>query len=121
MFEFKKDKPIYLQIVDDIVSDILNGNIKPNSKLMSIRDLASKYSVNPNTIQSATSHLITLEVIKSERGIGNIICDNTRLAKLKDEVSKKETKSFIANMKQKGLTLEDLQNLMKEMWDNEVT
>ena len=47
------DRPIFLQIVERIQTDIVSGRYQPGDKLPSVRDLAAEASVNPNTMQKA--------------------------------------------------------------------
>lgn len=42
---------LYLQFADELENDILSGRKAPGQKLPSIREMASLYGVNPNTIQ----------------------------------------------------------------------
>ena len=45
--EFKSNTPIYLQVIEDIKSKIIVGEIKPGEKLPSSRELAVMYDINP--------------------------------------------------------------------------
>ena len=51
------DRPIFLQIVERIQTDIVSGRYQPGDKLPSVRDLAAEASVNPNTMQKAFAEL----------------------------------------------------------------
>ena len=43
--EFESNRPIYLQIVDEIKSRIVSGSYEPGEKLPSVRDFAAELSV----------------------------------------------------------------------------
>ena len=47
--DFNPMMPIWLQVVTAIKHDLVCGIIQPGSKLPGGRDLAVKYSINPNT------------------------------------------------------------------------
>lgn len=51
------DRPIFLQIVERIQTDIVSGRYQPGDKLPSVRDLAAEASVNPNTMQRPLQNL----------------------------------------------------------------
>lgn len=53
-------KPIYEQIADNFRRLILSGGITPGEKLPSVRELAARLAINPNTIQRAY-HLLEQE------------------------------------------------------------
>ncbi|MBS1474027.1 MAG: GntR family transcriptional regulator [Massilimaliae sp.] len=56
-WEFRDDRPIYSQLVEQIQRRIVSGSFPAGSKLPSVRDLASEASVNPNTMQKAFAEL----------------------------------------------------------------
>jgi GntR family transcriptional regulator len=65
--------PIYEQLVENIKDLIFKGVLKADDKLPSVRDLASKLTINPNTIQKAYRILEQEGFIYSVRGRGNYI------------------------------------------------
>jgi GntR family transcriptional regulator len=74
MINLKLDKqsfvPFYRQIVDMILSGISAGNILPGERLPTIRDLAVKLEVNPNTVVKAYSQLQLLGFLDTQQGTG---------------------------------------------------
>jgi GntR family transcriptional regulator len=74
MINLKLDKqsyvPFYRQIVDMILSGISAGTILPGERLPTIRDLAVKLEVNPNTIVKAYSQLQLLGYLDTQQGTG---------------------------------------------------
>ena len=74
MIDFKLDKksfvPFYRQIVDIILSSIASGTILPGEKLPTIRDLAVRLEVNPNTVVKAYSQMELLGVLDTQQGSG---------------------------------------------------
>ena len=53
--DYRDAKPIYIQIIDNIRSQIAAGILQPGDKLPSVRELATQLSINPNTIQRASA------------------------------------------------------------------
>jgi GntR family transcriptional regulator len=74
MVDFKLDKkspvPFYRQIVDMVLAGISNGAIEPGDRLPTIRDLAVKLEVNPNTVVKAYSQLEMMGVLDMQQGTG---------------------------------------------------
>lgn len=56
-WKFSSEKPVYLQIMDQIRGAILSGDYRPGEKIPSVRDLAAQARVNPNTVQHALHEL----------------------------------------------------------------
>lgn len=68
--EFSGNKPIFLQICDVIIDKLLSGEIQPNERLLSVRDMGEKMLVNPNTVQRAFTALQEKGIVEQRRGIG---------------------------------------------------
>lgn len=78
-FHFDNQRPIYLQLVEQLKLYIISGRIPPGDKLPSVRDLASLARVNPNTMQRALAELEENKLIYTERTNGKFVTKNHRL------------------------------------------
>lgn len=47
------DRPVYLQLIEQMELAIAAGEYRAGGKLPSVRDLAAEAAVNPNTMQRA--------------------------------------------------------------------
>lgn len=89
-WEFSKDKPIYLQIIDCIQTGIISGELKSGDKLPSVREFAVMASVNPNTMQRAFQELEKMKLVFSQRTSGRFITeDKNMIDELKNDFAKK--------------------------------
>ena len=74
MIDFQLDKrspvPFYRQITDMVLAGIASGTIAPGEKLPTIRELAVRLEVNPNTIVKAYSQLEMLGALDTQQGSG---------------------------------------------------
>lgn len=61
-------KPIYEQVFDALSAQILNGVLKPQDEMPSIRSLSVEWQLNPLTIQKAFQKLLDLGCIERVRG-----------------------------------------------------
>ena len=50
-------RPLYEQITEKFKNLIIGGYLKENDRIPSVRELASKLAINPNTIQKAYKEL----------------------------------------------------------------
>ena len=74
MFEEFNDKtPIYLQLVDIFKMSIANGTWPIGGRVDTVRDLAIRYQVNPNTVQRSLAELERENLVFSERTSGRYI------------------------------------------------
>lgn len=73
--DFRKPQPIYMQIADVILSDILERKITDGDRIPSVRELAISLEVNPNTVQRSYQWLQDENIIYQKRGIGFFLSD----------------------------------------------
>ncbi|MDZ4848162.1 MAG: GntR family transcriptional regulator [Pirellulaceae bacterium] len=66
--------PIYEQIARQIQYSIAEGTLIPGQLIPSVRELAKRAAINPNTVQRAYLDLQNAEVIESVRGRGMAVC-----------------------------------------------
>ena len=68
---YRDPRPVYRQIVDRLRELIVTGVIAPDEKLPSVRDMAARLSINPNTIQRALRELEQAGYIYAVAGRGH--------------------------------------------------
>lgn len=114
-FVFDNDRPIYIQLVEQLQIYIISGKIKSGEKLPSVRELALKTKVNPNTMQKALVELEDLKLIYTERTNGKYVTkDQKLLDKFKDKYAKEKTKKYIDEMKELGFIKNEIVEFLKE-------
>ena len=74
--EFDSNKPIYIQIADNICERILSGEFKPGGRISSVREWGAQIGVNPNTVARSYEILTDRKVIYNQRGIGFFVADD---------------------------------------------
>lgn len=67
------DRPIFVQIMDEVRRGIVLGTLKENDPLPSVRQLATQLRVNPNTVQQAYRELEREKVVYVRRGRGTFV------------------------------------------------
>ena len=113
--EFNEKMPIYLQIVNAIKNDIVIENIKGGDKLPSVREMAEKFRVNPNTIQRVYQELEREEITFTQRGMGTFITqDNNKIEEIKWSVAKELIESFIKGMRDIGYSTLQISDCINE-------
>ncbi len=71
----RSDVPIYQQLVDGVKEAVARGILAPGDKLPSVRDLAGRIAINPNTIAKAYQELEREGIIETLRGRGSFIAE----------------------------------------------
>ena len=112
---FDNDRPIYVQLVEQLEMDILSGNYPLGSKLPSVRELADLLKVNPNTMQRAFLELENKGLVFTKRTSGRFVTENKNLIDdLREEYAKKSVEAFKKSMQQLGFSEEEMLDHVKE-------
>jgi GntR family transcriptional regulator len=74
-FEFDPNRPIYLQIIEEIKKRAVRGLYPPGEKLPSVREMAQAMGVNPNTMARAYSELEREDFVFTKRGQGSFVTE----------------------------------------------
>ena len=71
--DLKDRRPIYEQLIDQIMDLVLHGIMQPGEQLPSVRALAGELAINPNTIQKAYAELERQGITYSVPGRGSFV------------------------------------------------
>lgn len=114
-WDIDKNRPICPQICEQLCIKIANGELQPNTRLLSVRETAVAAGVNPNTVQKSFGELERLGLVYSVRGTGWFVSENTEAAKetVKNIIQKK-TGEYFKEMGKLGFTTDEVKNYIKE-------
>ncbi|MCM1177548.1 MAG: GntR family transcriptional regulator [Bacteroidales bacterium] len=104
--EFNSNKAIYLQICDSICEQILGGTLKPDARILSVREYGSEIGVNPNTVMRSYEKLTNEGIIYNKRGIGYFIAPDAKkkvLEQQRQAFLEKELPQILKRMKLLGI------------------
>lgn len=115
-FNFTNDRPIYLQLVEQLEPYIISGQFSPGDKLPSVRDLALQAQVNPNTMQRALQDLEDKRLIITERTNGKFVTDDEKfLIKQRRKLAQDKIQKFLAEMQGLGLSRSELIDYLQNL------
>lgn len=115
-WKIDNNKPVYIQLVEQLKVKIISGEIELDSKLDSVRSLAADAMVNPNTMQKALAELEREGFVYSKRTSGRFVTDNKELIEnerknlVKDNI--KKTLDTLINL---GYTNDEILSLVEEI------
>ena len=72
--------PIYLQLIQQVRRMVASGQLTPGTELPSVREVATRYTVNPTTISKAYSLLENEGLLQRNRGKPMTIATGRRTA-----------------------------------------
>lgn len=112
--EFNPERPIYLQIIDEIKKRIVRGDLKLGEKLPSQRELAAIMSVNPNTVQRAYRELEDTKIAETLRGQGTFVSSTISIKELQKDLAERALGEFLTEMSELGLSHSEIKELLEK-------
>ena len=109
--------PIYQQVATQIKSNILNGSLKNNDQLPSIRSLAKELEVGIITVKKSYEVLLQEDLIYSKGAVGYFVndIDLDTVLTIKKEEYLDELKSIIDKAINDGLNIEDIKDIVDKV------
>ena len=117
--DYQSRTPLYEQIVERFQRLILKGILEPGSQMPSVRTLAVKLSINPNTIQKAYTLLEQQGYIYPVKGRGNFVSDTTLLVEQTKKTLLENVSRLIANGKELGVKRAEFTQLVDRIYRKE--
>ncbi len=77
---YRDAKPIYEQVKEGIRKLVVSGALKPEEKLPSVREMASKFAINPNTIARAYRELEEEGYVYTRNGKGTYVSEHLEIS-----------------------------------------
>ena len=111
--------PIYQQVATQIKSNILNGSLKYNDQLPSIRSLAKELEVGIITVKKSYEVLFQEELIYSKGAVGYFVndIDLDTVLTIKKEEYLDELKSIIDKAINDGLNINDINDIFNSVME----
>ncbi len=114
---FTEDRPIFLQLADQIADDIFRGRYAEGEPVPSTNELAQMLRINPATAGKALNTLVDRAILEKRRGIGMFVAVGA-VQTLRTERTRAFTTEFIkpliAEARALGLSPEALQRLIHQ-------
>jgi GntR family transcriptional regulator len=120
--DFKSTKGIYLQIVDNLCQQILEGQLQSGDRVASVRDLAAEFEVNHNTVMRAYANLQEAGIFDNKRGVGFFISEKAFeliQATEKTNFFSQDLPDFLLKVKLLKLNSADLNELLSVIKNND--
>lgn len=113
-WKFDNDKPIYLQLVEELKLKIISNELPAGSKLPSVRDFAAEAGVNPNTMQRALAELEATQLVSTKRTSGRFVTeDEAYIKNLRSNYAEKQINDLVRSLYQLGYNQQELIKLIE--------
>src|SRR3990172_7435661 len=110
------DRPIYLQIIQQVKYAVAGGALAPGVLVPSVRDLARQLVVNPNTVARAYRELQTEGILQPVGGPGLEITKaaGKRCRDDRRDLVRRRLRSALQEARGSGLEPDDVEQLVKQ-------
>ena len=114
--------PIYQQVATQIKNSILNGSLKCNDQLPSLRSLSKELEVGIITVKKSYEVLLQEELIYSKGAVGYFVndIDLATVLSIKKEEYLVELKVIIDNAINDGLNIEDIKDIVDKVLEEKI-
>lgn len=119
MISNSSDEPIYLQIVNQLKEQIIQGELAESQSLPSIRNLAKQLKISVITTKRAYDELEKEGFIVTVAGKGSYVAamNKEMFREAKVKMIEDKMAEAINTAKLAGITLEELQDMLKIIYE----
>jgi len=110
------DIPIYMQIRNQIVMGISSGELEAGEQLPTVRALSTEIGINTMTVSKAYQILKTEGYILTDRKNGARVRMEMNRSKSINNENKDELKRIVSEAKLSGISINDFEKMIEEMW-----
>ena len=111
------ERPIYVQIIDEVRSSIMRGLLKPGDRLPPVRKLAEQLNINLHTVRRAYSMLSEHKIVSCRRGAGTIVQEDARKDDLlrRDQLLRDIATRALRSANRHGFPVEELVGALRRV------
>lgn len=114
-WSLRSDRPIWLQLCEQMERRIVTGQYPPGSRLPSVRELAAEAGVNPNTMQRALQQLEQENLTVTHRTAGRMVTEDTAAVDaIRRKMARDAIEAFYTATAQLGYSRQEAAELLKE-------
>lgn len=113
-FDFKSDIPLYLQLRNQVVLSISNGELTAGDKLPTIRALSDETGINMMTISKGYQLLKSEGYVITDRRSGTVVASGPKSNSLSEDL-RERLRLVLAEVKLQGLCEQDILALCHEL------
>lgn len=122
LFRFDGDKPIYLQIAEQLEDAVFTGIYPEETQIPSTTEISASERINPATVLKGINILVEQGILYKQRGIGMFVRRGAQ-----ESICRKRQKEFVHQFIQPlisegeklGLSAEEICNLIQKGYENE--
>ena len=119
-FDFDSEKPIYLQLAEEIEDAVLSGAYQEETQIPSTTEISVSYKINPATALKGINRLVDDGIVHKKRGVGMFVSTGAKekiLDKRKETFFEDYVTSMILEARKLCITKEDILKMLERGFD----
>ncbi|GMQ62444.1 GntR family transcriptional regulator [Vallitalea maricola] len=116
------DKPIFIQIAEQLEDSIFTGVFPEETKIPSTNEISALLHINPHTVLKGMNMLVDDEIIYKKRGLGMFV-KNGAVEKIRQKRQSHFYNQYIATLIEEAsklqMTKEEIMKLIERGYENE--
>lgn len=119
--DFDSEKPIFIQIAEEIEDAIFTGSYKEEEQIPSTTEISVTFKINPATVLKGMNLLVAENIIYKKRGLGMYVSTGANemiKQKRQNDFVVKYVDNLLVEAKKLGLTKENLYQMIERRYDN---
>lgn len=109
------DRPIFLQIAEQIENDIIAGTLPEETQVPSTNEFATFHRINPATAGRGVNLLVDAGILYKRRGIGMFVAEGARarvIAGRRDHFTAEYVRPLVAEAAKLGISANELAEMI---------
>lgn len=114
--DFNIDKPIYLQLSEELEDAIISGAYKEETQIPSTTEISVNYKINPATALKGINILVDNGIVYKKRGLGMFVANGAKekiLEQRKVDFFESYIKSLVTEAKKLSISKEDILKMLE--------
>ena len=109
------DRPIFLQIAEQIENDIIAGTLPEETQVPSTNEFATFHRINPATAGRGVNLLVDAGILYKRRGIGMFVAEGAKarvIAGRRDHFTTEYVRPLVAEAAKLGISANELAEMI---------
>ncbi len=114
--DFNNDKPIYLQLSEELEDAIISGAYQEETQIPSTTEISVNYKINPATALKGINILVDNGIVYKKRGLGMFVANGAKekiLEQRKVDFFESYIKSLVTEAKKLSISKEDILKMLE--------
>lgn len=114
--DFNNDKPIYLQLSEELEDAIIAGAYQEETQIPSTTEISVNYKINPATALKGINILVDNGIVYKKRGLGMFVANGSKekiLEQRKVDFFESYIKSLVTEAKKLSISKEDILKMLE--------